>query len=62
MLAAVLGLTACAPAANDAGICAGLSATTAELRAALEAHPETPDAVGEAGTDVVIGLEAGCGG
>ena len=31
-----------------------------ELRAGLEGHPETPDAVGEPATDAVLGHEAGC--
>lgn len=59
-LAALFGMTGCA-IPNDAGICAAISPHVAELRTALLAHPETPDDVGEAGADVVIGIEAGCG-
>lgn len=61
MLAAI-GVSACAgPSATDPGLCLGQRADVARLRAALEAHADTPDAVGEAATDVVIGFEAGCG-
>lgn len=37
-----------------------LTPYVANLRTALEAHPETPAPVGEAATDVVIGFEGGC--
>lgn len=61
MLAAI-GVSACAgPSTTDPGLCLGQRADVARLRAALEAHADTPDAVGEAATDVVIGFEAGCG-
>lgn len=55
----LLALTGCT-AVSDSAICAGLARPVAELRAALEANPQTPDPVGEAGTDVVLGMEAGC--
>ena len=60
-LAVVTGMGACSAPAVDSGLCRGLARPVADLRAALEAHPETPVAVGEAGADVVIGVEAGCG-
>lgn len=61
LLLAVLGVTACVKPASDAGMCLGQREDIARLRAALEANPDTPDAVGEAATNVVIGHEAGCG-
>jgi hypothetical protein len=61
LLMAALGLTACAkPAPIDSGVCAGLKRPVADLRSALMANPQTPQAVGEAGTDTVLGYEAGC--
>lgn len=66
LLVALLGTTACViPGLDerpptDAGVCIALAGDVAALRRGLEAHPETPDAVGEAGADVVIGFEAGC--
>ena len=45
---------------SDSALCAGLDRPVSDLRLGLEAHPETPQAVGEAGTDVVLGFEAGC--
>lgn len=60
LLMAACGLTACAPRVSDSALCAGLNRPVIELRTGLEAHPETPQAVGEAGTDVVLGFEAGC--
>lgn len=63
LIAIAAGMTGCTEAArNDGAICAGLTRPVADLRRGLEAHPETPRAVGEAGTDVVIGFEAGCAG
>jgi hypothetical protein len=54
-------MTACAPTVtSDSGICAGLQAPVRTLEAALLANPQTPDAVGEAGADVVIGFDGGC--
>jgi hypothetical protein len=62
-VACLAGTTACAPqtrlGATDA-VCAPLAPYVAALRRELLAHPETPNAVGEAGTDVVIGFEAAC--
>lgn len=57
---ALTGLAGCA-GVSDAAFC-GPDYTRAvqKLRAGLEQHPETPDAVGEPGTDVVLGHEAGC--
>ncbi len=37
-----------------------LRAPVDALERALLAHPSTPDPVGEAGADVVIGFNAGC--
>jgi hypothetical protein len=59
-LVALAGLTGCVKPISDTGVCLGLARDVAALRAALVRHPETPDAVGEAGTDVVIGFGAGC--
>jgi hypothetical protein len=61
LLMAVLGLTGCAVPVSDSAICAGLDRPVSELRGALIANPDTPELVGEAGTDVVLGFEAGCG-
>lgn len=60
LIVTVFGLTACVRPAPDSAVCAGLNRPVSELRRGLEAHPETPQAVGEAGTDVVLGFEAGC--
>lgn len=60
LLMGMIGLSACAEPVADAGLCIGLGPDVAELRRALEAHPQTPMPVGEAGADVVIGFEAGC--
>lgn len=59
---ALAGMTACAPipASVEAGLCIGLGPHVSALERALLAHPETPQPVGEAGTDVVIGYDAGC--
>lgn len=56
----VLGLTGCVEPVSEPAICAGLNAPVTELRAALIANPQTPEPVGEAGTDVVLGYNAGC--
>jgi hypothetical protein len=45
---------------NETGLCLGLRPDVARLRTALLANPQTPDAVGQAGTDVVIGFRGGC--
>jgi hypothetical protein len=62
MLAAVLGTAGCVKPspATDAGVCIALAGDVAALRRGLEENPQTPDAVGEPGADVVIGFEAGC--
>ena len=59
-MAAAIGATGCAPRVGTDALCAPLRPYVANLRTALEAHPETPDPVGEAGADVVIGYEGGC--
>ena len=56
----VLGVSGCLGSVSDSALCAGLDRPVSDLRLGLEAHPETPQAVGEAGTDVVLGFEAGC--
>lgn len=56
-----LGTTGCVASVSDSAICAGQNRPIAALRAAMTAHPETPEAVGEAGTRVVLRHEAGCG-
>lgn len=60
-LLAVAGLTACNQPVSNSGLCAGLSRPVTALRGALIANAaQTPEAVGEAGTDVVLGFNAGC--
>lgn len=57
-------MTACvntAPTGTE-GICGGLRGPVGALENALLAHPETPDAVGEAAVDVIIARDAGCKG
>lgn len=61
ILALALGIAACSPTVSDVAICNGLKRPVADLRAALTAHPEAPQPVGEAGTVVVLKTEAGCG-
>ncbi len=53
-------MTGCVAVTSEPGLCAGLRAPVDALERALLAHPSTPDPVGEAGTDVVIGFNAGC--
>lgn len=60
LIVIALGTTGCSMPVSDSALCAGLKRPMSELRAGLEAHPETPDAVGEPGTDAVKGFEAGC--
>ena len=61
-LAAVAGMTGCTATSLPAseGPCIGLWPHVRALERALVAHPEAPDAVGEAGVDVVIAYDAGC--
>ena len=59
---ALLGMTGCVSGPTSEGLCLGLRSEVATLERALLAHPETPDPVGEAGADVVIGFDAGCPG
>ena len=61
VLMAALGLTGCVKPVSEPGLCAGLRRPVADLRSGLELHPETAPEVGEPGTDVVLGFEAGCG-
>jgi len=61
VLTAALGLTACTAPVEQSGLCAGLRRPVGVLRAALDRHTDTtPDDLGEAATDVVLGAEAGC--
>lgn len=60
IILSVIGLTGCAERATTSGLCIGLRPSVADLRSALLDNPQTPEAVGEAGTDVVIGFNAGC--
>ena len=53
-------VSGCVGATSEAGLCAGLRAPVGALEAAMLADSRTPDPVGEAGTDVVIGFNAGC--
>lgn len=57
---AMAGMTGCVSPTTDAGLCIATKPDVAALRRALMDHPETPVAVGEAGADLVIGLEAAC--
>ena len=59
---ACIGLAGCSATATDEAMCGALKAPVASLRAGLEANLQnTPDAVGEPATDVVVITEAGCG-
>ena len=62
MLALSIGLSACAATVpvSEGALCSRLAGPLAKLSDGLAAHPETPPAVGEAGTDVVIVGQAGC--
>lgn len=60
LIVIALGTTGCVRPVSDSAVCAGLAVPVSDLRRGLEAHPDTPQAVGEAGTDVVLGFEAGC--
>ncbi len=60
-MVAVLGLTACVKPSTNAGLCLAQRDDMAALRVGLRAHPETPDAVGEPATDLVIGYAGACG-
>ena len=56
----LIGLSGCA-GVSDAAFCGEKYTRSIQgLRAGLEQHPETPDAGGEPGADVVLGHEAGC--
>ena len=58
---AAVGLTACMAPVPDGAFCGPVfSDLVAKQRAALEAHSETPEAVGVSATNVVLGHEAGC--
>jgi hypothetical protein len=60
-LVAALGTTGCvSTVTSDSGLCMGLQRSVRALETALLANPQTPDAVGEAGADVVIGFDGGC--
>lgn len=51
-LALILALAACTPAVSPLGD--GMEQRVRAHEAALKAHPETPDEVGETGTDLII--------
>ena len=59
-LVALIGLTGCVKPATDAGLCLAQRGDMARLAAGLRAHPETPDAVGEPATDLVVGYRGAC--
>jgi len=60
MLTICLGVSGCFPVGNDAAFC-GLDYTGAIDRLAVALpDPNTPDAVGKAGTAVIAGHDAGC--
>lgn len=59
---ALTGVSACNVAGSDAAFCGpDFTGAVQELAEALP-HPDTPDSVGRAGTAVVRGHDAGCGG
>lgn len=62
ILVAVIGLIGCTSTevSDFEVLCGYLDRPVAQLSDALAAHPETPAAVGEAGTDVVITAQSGC--
>ena len=60
-LAVMVGLSACGvTGASEGVVCSRLSGPVDRLSDALVAHPEIPEAVGAAGTDVVIITQSGC--
>ena len=62
LMALATGMTACSVTApvSDSALCSRLAGPLAKLSDGLASHPETPDAVGEAATDVVIVGQSGC--
>ena len=58
-LVALLGLTACAPT-TISGVCEASRRDRERLAAALKENPATPNVVGEAGVDLIVGLRAVC--
>ena len=61
-LVATTGLSGCfATGTSEGVVCSRLSGPVQELSDALAGHPGTPEAVGEAGTEVVIIAQSGCG-
>lgn len=54
-----LGTSGCLPV-SEAAICSGLSGPVASLRQSLIDNPNTPQPVGEAGTNVVLGFGGAC--
>ncbi len=57
MLAAGLGLTACTATSPNVTAESILPYSRA-LERALQAHPETPDAVGDAAVDLIVAIDA----
>lgn len=57
MLVVLLGTTGCV---TTDGACKASEGDRERLREALLAHPETPADVGEAGTDLLIGMKGSC--
>ena len=61
LMSIAIGLTGCTAPVTETGLCRGLDGPVADLRGALVANvTDTPETVGEAGTRVVLGFEAGC--
>lgn len=52
----MIGATGCATITSDEGLVDALRGSVLALEAALLENPATPDAVGEAGVDVVAGF------
>lgn len=59
MLVAVIGMTGCV-ATTTAGVCEASARDRERLARALTENPATPNDVGEAGVDLIIGLRASC--
>jgi len=64
LMLAAAGLSGCLRSvspSSDGVPCVALKPRTDALRGALMAHPETPEAVGQVATDIVLGTDAVCG-
>ena len=56
-----LGLSGCSDLANRDAVLDGFAVPMADLQRGLLAHPETPEAVGEPATDLIVLYRAAVG-